>query len=305
MFAFPLGEQATWRLLATRRATDTTGPAHPSGQPDPPIQAPELQEMLDAAHIGAHVTDVAWSSRVRLDHRLADSYRSGRVFVAGDAGHVHSPAGGQGMNTGIQDAINLGWKLAYAPHSHDRDALLDSYEQERRPVARTVLASTNLAFWVESSLNPIASLIRGVLVPLGAPLLPSVLRWRRLVAEGFRTLSQLRVSYRDSPLSMERGQHRGGPRAGDRLPDAAVTVAGRRMRLHELTARPGVHVLLQRDAQEPGNCRGRSIDVHRVMNWPGSGVLVVRPDGYIGLRSETVDDVVLRGWLNRIGAQPG
>jgi 2-polyprenyl-6-methoxyphenol hydroxylase-like FAD-dependent oxidoreductase len=96
--------------------------------------------------MGGVIAQVAWSSRIRLPHRLADRFREGRVFLIGDAAHAHSPAGGQGMNTGIQDALNLGWKLAYASRVGDAAAkeLLRSYEQERRPVARRILGLTRL-----------------------------------------------------------------------------------------------------------------------------------------------------------------
>jgi 2-polyprenyl-6-methoxyphenol hydroxylase-like FAD-dependent oxidoreductase len=301
VFIFAIGERATWRLLATRPAGDGL---LPFGQPGPPVPVHELQRLLDDAKLGARITDLGWSSQVRLQHRLAARYRQGSLFLAGDAAHVHSPAGGQGMNTGIQDAINLGWKLAFAPLSSDREVLLDSYEQERRPVARHVLALTDLAFWAESATQPLASFLRGTLAPLGAPALPLLLSRRRLIAHGVRMLSQLRVNYRGSPLSMEgTPRSRGRPRSGDRLPDATVTSGERRVRLHELTARPGVHVLLHRDAPEPvANRYGPLVHFHRLTSAPGSGVLAVRPDCYVGLRSRTVDDAQLAGWLTRLGA---
>jgi 2-polyprenyl-6-methoxyphenol hydroxylase-like FAD-dependent oxidoreductase len=142
-----LGERATWRLLATRPA----GHDHlPFGQPGPPVRPAELQALLDEAGVGARITSLAWSARFPLQHRLAARFRLGRLYLAGDAAHAQSPATGQGMNTGIQDALNLGWKLALAGAATDRAALLDSYERERRPVARRVLALTHLAFWAEA-----------------------------------------------------------------------------------------------------------------------------------------------------------
>ena len=111
VFLFPLGEQATWRLMATRPVTEPT--AEP-GQFGPALGAEELQRLLTSADMPVEIGSVAWSSRIRLPHRLAAAFRRGRVFLVGDAAHAHSPAGGQGMNTGIQDAVNLGWKLAFA-----------------------------------------------------------------------------------------------------------------------------------------------------------------------------------------------
>ncbi len=208
------------------------------------------------------------------------------------------------MNTGIQDAVNLGWKLAFAPASSDSNALLESYEDERRRVAREVLALTNLVFWAEASTGPLAAFARGVLAPLGAPVARVLPGRHALVTQVFRILSQLDVSYRGGALSVEGTPTlRGGPSAGDRLPDATVNSAGREARLHELIARPGVHVLLHRDARQPGpTARGPFVHIHALTNVPGAGVVAVRPDGYIGFRSGTVDDEQLTGWLARIGA---
>ena len=301
LFAFRLGERATWRLLATRPA----GPdQQPFGQPGPPVPAAELQALMDEAGLAARITDLAWSSRVRVQHRVADRFRRGRLFLAGDAAHAYSPATGQGMNAALQDAANLGWKLAFASARPGHGPLLDSYDLERRPVARQVLAMTHLAFWAEASTGGIPSALRGRLAPLAAPLVPALTGRRRLVAEAVRLVSQLRVSYRGSPLSVEgTPRRRGGPRAGDRLPDQLVSSAGRSIRLHELVARPGVHVLLDRDA----DCirtlpMGRSVHIHRLSSSPGRGLIGVRPDGYIGFRGRTADVSQLAAWLARLGA---
>src|SRR6478736_3736295 len=160
------------------------------------------------AGLPATITHVAWSARVRLQHRLATAMRRDRLYLVGDAAHAHSPAAAQGMNTGIQDATNLGWKLALAAraerqHGVGTQTLLDSYERERWPVARLVLAATHATFWAEAGTDPLAGLARSRLAPLGAPLIPVLLRQRRLVAEGVRLLSGFRVSYRSSPLSLE------------------------------------------------------------------------------------------------------
>ena len=111
LFVFALGERATWRLLATRPAAPGAAAVR---APGPPVPAAELQALLDDAGLDARITDLAWSARFRLQHRLAARFRRGRLFLAGDAAHAYSPATGQGMNTGIQDAVNLGWKLAFA-----------------------------------------------------------------------------------------------------------------------------------------------------------------------------------------------
>ena len=301
LFVFALGERASWRLLATRWA----GVDAPSfGQPGPPIDRAELQALLDDAGLAARITDLAWSAHYAMQRRLATHYRQGRLFVVGDAAHASSPAGGQGMNTGIQDAANLGWKLAFATSATDPAALLDSYEHERRPVARQVLGLTHAGFWAEASRGPLPTLLRGVLAPLGAPALPALLGQRRLVAEVIRWVSQLRTAYPDSPLSVEgRPRLATGPRAGARLPDATVRASGTEVRLHALLATPGVHVLLHRDAILPPHPDvGPHVNLHRITSTPGTGMVAVRPDGYIGFRCGIADVDQLSGWLARIGA---
>ncbi len=297
LFAFPLGERATWRLLATRPAR--AGPL-PFGQPGPPVPAAELQELIDQAGLGARLTHLAWSARVRLQRRVAERFRQGRLFLVGDAAHAYSPATGQGLNAAIQDAANLGWKLAFAAGQPASAELLDSYEQERRPVARHTLALTHLAFWGEASAGRLASLLRDDLAPLAAPLVPAPVG-RRLLAAGVRRVSQLDVRYRGSPLSAGGPPWlRGALSPGARLPDMTVTSGGRRVRLHELLARPGLHVLLERDAAglETGTL-GPLVDVHRLTSAPGRGMLAIRPDGYIGLRCRVAEAGPLLAWLAR------
>lgn len=147
VFLFPLGEQATWRLLATIPASPS---GHSYGQFGPPVPRDELDLLVDRSGLDARITTVAWSSRIRVQHRVASRYRAGPALLAGDAAHTFSPAGGQGMNTGIQDAANLGWKLGLlCARGSSAGPLLTSYETERRPVARMTLALTHLLFWGE------------------------------------------------------------------------------------------------------------------------------------------------------------
>jgi len=302
-FAFRLGERATWRLLFTRPASPGTARL-PFGQPGPPVPADELRALLRGAGLTVTVTDVAWSARVRVQRRVADQFRRGRLFIAGDAAHAYSPATGQGMNAAIQDAANLGWKLAFAAAAPSGSALLlDSYESERRPVAREVLGLTHLAFWAEAGTGQIPSLLRARGVPLAAPLIPMLIERRRLAVAVIRVLSQLAVGYRDSPLSVCYGRGAGGgPQPGDRLPDTTVTAAGHRVRLHELLARPGVHVLLERGAELARPPASSLVHVHRLASAPGRGLLTVRPDGYVGLRCQAADASQLDAWLRLAGA---
>jgi 2-polyprenyl-6-methoxyphenol hydroxylase-like FAD-dependent oxidoreductase len=303
LFAFRLGEQATWRLLATRPAG--TGKL-PPGQPDP-VPPADVQALLDEAGLDAKITDLAWSSRILLQRRVANRFRLGRRYLAGDAAHAYSPATGQGMNAAIQDAANLGWKLAFAAARPGDEALLDSYDRERRRVAYQVARMTHLAFWAEAGTGPVPSALRGRLAPLAAPLVPALIGRRHLLAAGVRLISQLTVNYRDSPLSVEGTPHRqSGPRAGDRLPDQLVTSAGHSIGLHDLLALPGVHILLDHDANQlNATPLGRFVTVHRLTSAPGSGVIAVRPDGYIGFRCQSADARQLAAWLTILRCPTG
>jgi 2-polyprenyl-6-methoxyphenol hydroxylase-like FAD-dependent oxidoreductase len=305
VFLFALGEGATWRFLATRRQHDAApGDAGmPYGQPGPDVPSSQIQDILTAAGLPVTIGALRWSAQVRLQHRLATTFRRDHLFLAGDAAHAHSPAAAQGMNSGILDGVNLGWKLAFAAHAAEPEELLDSYSLERRPVARQVLALTHLAFFAEASTNPLPTFLRGTVAPLAAPVLPHLLTRPGLMAQVVRLLSQRWVRYRHSALSVEGLPPRGGPRAGDRLPDALVLSGGQTRHLHELTARAGIHVLLQRDSRLPQDApRLARVSVHRIDSWPGTGVIAVRPDGHVGFRCGASDPAQLGAWLDLVGA---
>ncbi|WP_442803281.1 FAD-dependent oxidoreductase [Streptomyces pseudogriseolus] len=214
-------------------------------------------------HLAAEdVTDVLWASDFRPRAALADRFRAGRVFLAGDAAHVHSPAGGQGLNTSVQDAYNLGWKLG-AVLSGDADpSLLDSYEEERRAVAADMLGlSTRIH--------------------------------RGEARRGGATL-QLDLGYRESPLSAETRTAPGPVRAGDRAPDGRVDG----VRLFDVFRGPHWTLLaLGTDAPEPPRgvrlVRGPS---HRTY---GTGLFLVRPDGYVGWAGDGAEG--LGDYLARLG----
>ncbi|WP_345714296.1 FAD-dependent monooxygenase, partial [Kineococcus glutinatus] len=209
--AFPLraAGPGLWRLMAPAAADR-------SGGRDAGDAAPaELADRLTAvAGIPAGaVRSAAWTSTFRIHRRLADRFRAGRVLLAGDAAHVHSPLGGQGMNTGLGDAENLAWKLALVAGGRAHADLLDTYEAERRPVAAGVLrATTGLTRTVVGG-TPAARLLRDhLLVPLlgTAPV-------QQLVA---RESSQLTTTYRRGPLGGGPGRWAPrDPRPGDRVPD--------------------------------------------------------------------------------------
>ena len=162
--------------------------------------------------LGVGIERVNWFSTYHVHHRVSDRFRRGRAFLLGDSAHIHSPVGGQGMNTGIADAVNLAWKLAAVLWGRAPAALLDSYEPERIAFARRLVATTDRVFTAVTSPSRLARTIRIRIVPRLFPALTRSASFRRLM---FRTISQTAIHYRSSPLSAGRA---GRVRGGDRLP---------------------------------------------------------------------------------------
>ena len=175
------------------------------------IRFEEIQQEAEK-QLSVHVASCDWFSTYRVHHRVADRFRVGRAFLLGDAGHIHSPAGGQGMNTGIGDAVNLGWKLAEVIQHDVTPDLLNTYETERIGFARSLVATTDRAFTGIVAGGLAGEFARRVF----APLVLSIAT-RTAVAQHalFRLISQARIHYEDSPLSEGRAGHVHG---GDRLP---------------------------------------------------------------------------------------
>ncbi|MFF7261245.1 FAD-dependent oxidoreductase [Streptomyces sp. NPDC008159] len=212
------------------------------------------------------VTEVRWASDFRPRAALADRFREGRVFLAGDAAHVHSPAGGQGLNTSVQDAYNLGWKLGAVLRDGADAALLDTYEEERRPVAADVLGLSTRVHRGEQR--------RG------------------------RATRQLDLGYRGASLCVETRENLppDALRAGDRAPD------GRRGGVRLFDAFRGPHWTLltvgteAADLPELRDARRVRIPAYEAY---GTGVFLVRPDGYVGWAGGTASD--LRRYATRVG----
>jgi 2-polyprenyl-6-methoxyphenol hydroxylase-like FAD-dependent oxidoreductase len=232
------------------------------------------------------VANVNWFSTYHVHHRVADHFRKGRAFLLGDAAHIHSPVGGQGMNTGIGDAVNLAWKLAAVLRGRANASLLDSYEPERIAFARRLVATTDRAFTGVTSSRPIARRVRLNVVPLLIPLLFAFRTVRRLM---FRTVSQTSLNYRGSSLSEGRA---GAVRGGDRLPWVKADLNGVGDNFAPLTSLDWqVHVYGDAAPEIQTVCDGRKLPLH-VFPWrPETGrtglrrnaVYLVRPDGYVAL----------------------
>ncbi|KAI1484633.1 FAD binding domain-containing protein [Biscogniauxia mediterranea] len=188
----------------------------------PPARIEDFQDFFDQVFpYGGTLRDPAWLTRFRLHHRGVNTYRDGRLLVAGDAAHIHSPAGGQGMNTGIQDAANLGWKLGAAIRGDGKkqEQLLDSYHAERHPVGQHLLRHSDHAFGYVASTNPVFVFLRNLIMPW---VLPWLVSWRAGVTRQFEFISQLRVRYRRSPAVGTAPGFAGPIRGGDRAADGKI-----------------------------------------------------------------------------------
>jgi hypothetical protein len=242
----PLGRPATWRVIAMSPA-DAAGMASPSSPAmTNEIQLPDLQALVDGpTERTVRLRDPVWLTRFRLHHRQTATYREGNVFLAGDAAHIHSPVGGQGMNTGIQDAWNLGWKIGLVARGLAHERLLDTYEAERWRVGQFLLRYTDRLFGTlvrTMSDRPLATWARGVVIPR---LVPHLFGSDAVRRAAFAFASELGIRYRQSPAVLE-GEPRlpAGPHAGDRLPDAEIVVNGHSEYLQEAAIRPGLTLLL-------------------------------------------------------------
>ena len=221
---FPMGH-GRHRLIADHAVEPppVAAPLTPAVLGEPPLDrvaAPSLEQCkaLIARRVRERVdvSELAWSSYFHLNSRMVDRLRVGRIFLAGDAAHVHSPAGAQGMNTGIQEAFNLGWKLARVLKGAAPDRLLDTYHVERHPIERDVLRQTGFITQLAEADHGPLKLLRERVMPVLAALGP-------LRDAARLTISELSIQYRRSPLTLERVLD-GGPRAGERAPDALVHV---------------------------------------------------------------------------------
>jgi hypothetical protein len=231
------------------------------------------------------VERVNWFSTYHVHHRVADRFSEGRAFLLGDAAHIHSPVGGQGMNTGIGDAANLAWKLAAVLNGRADRSLLESYEPERIAFARRLVATTDRAFTGVTSDGAIARRVRLDLVPAVVPMIFTFAVTRRFM---FRTISQTSLNYRGSSVSEGRA---GTVHGGDRLPWVAPDSNGVDNFTPLASLDWQVHVYGDPTPEVQAVCKERTLPLH-VFPWRQqigqaglrrSAVYLVRPDGYVAL----------------------
>jgi 2-polyprenyl-6-methoxyphenol hydroxylase-like FAD-dependent oxidoreductase len=331
----PLRGRDVGRIIAIQPYDEGAATSEVAGSA--PATLDEVEAALrQVAKLPVTLRDPVWVTRYRLHHRGVDRYRDSRVFVAGDAAHIHSPAGGQGMNTGLQDAANLAWKLALVISGRAPTALLDTYHSERWPIGQKILQRTDRLFAGMSSQSPWATRTRNFLLPLVAPTLTSFALTRRIA---FHFLSQLGIRYHASAFVHDASPP-GTPRtwrtcieAGRRAPDARISAEldvfdllhGYRFHLLALSRRP-------LDGDEIGRLRGEldalpaavglDLETHLVARsligrdarlhqaessevfqhyglsrQVAEAIFLVRPDGYVAYRAPGLDVSGVRSFM--------
>lgn len=263
---------------------------------DPTLrEKPSEDEILERIHQtlpqrtgrDPRIGDAEWLSVFTVHRRLADTYRRGRVLIAGDAAHAHAPFGGQGMLTGIGDAENLAFKLALVVRGRAADALIDTYEAERRPLATEVLRGTSAVTRVNVASNPLGRFLRDH-VATRIFRLAVVQRWTTYTA------SQLWVSYRKGPLG-GRGRK---PRRGDRIPDVACTRAdGTSTRLHRELGGRWALLVPNETAASAERVHRRLGEYVRTLHHDGEQLMLIRPDAHLAWRGRPDDLDDLDQWL--------
>ncbi|MEO7093371.1 MAG: FAD-dependent monooxygenase, partial [Polyangiales bacterium] len=350
--AIPLPGEHRWRIVAD---------VSRDGEAPPAPSLAELEKLATTrSGVPLRLSDVGWTSGFCIHRRIVSSYRHDRAFLAGDAAHVHSPAGGQGMNTGMQDAWNLGWKLALVQKGAGRPSLLDSYSVERHPIAAATLRGTDLATRVVTLRSAVTRELRD---RIGGFLVNLEPVQQRMIAAA----TELSLDYRRSPIVSEHrlplARHAviadrrteapsmsdwfdfgAAPSAGDRAPDVDFThgeEAGETRRLFAVIRGPQHAVLLfdgaaataegyqnlETIARRIRARYGKHVVVHvvvphttapKALEWDGSLLLdghrslhrrygagseclfVIRPDGYIGYRSQPAQVEPVMGYLSTI-----
>jgi 2-polyprenyl-6-methoxyphenol hydroxylase-like FAD-dependent oxidoreductase len=292
---FPLKLRENWRLIGVVPQSIKKG-IHD-------IAYDDVAEQIDR-DAGLTASRVNWFATYHVHHRVADSFGIGRAFLLGDAGHIHSPAGGQGMNTGVGDASNLAWKLAAVLQRRAAPAVLDSYLAERLAIARRIVRSTDRIFSFQVSPSWLMRAGRRWLTPL----MPSLMRVGNVRRFVFRTISQIAFEYRRSPISAGAA---GYVHAGDRLPwielghhvDNYAVLRSLDWQVHVYGA--ASHELRQ-------SCVANGLTLQE-FPWVGSSqakglerdaIYLVRPDWHVGLAARRQDISALNDYISRLALRP-
>ncbi|TQS35633.1 hypothetical protein Golomagni_03942 [Golovinomyces magnicellulatus] len=332
----PLDEKDTYRIICRRPPNGTSAISTSSNLSSGPsfYQEPSLSEFHDTIFSSVpgttRIHSPIWSSSFRVSRRLASTYSVGRIFLAGDSAHVHAPIGGQGMNTGVQDAVNLGWKLARVLKSTAPASLLNSYNIERHKVGSDTVKATDRMYNILITTNPLKIWLRNF---LWRWVLPYFVK-PDFADRKLRYISQLSIRYRNSPVVGTASVWKGSLRGGDRAPDGwMVNPEGENITLHGLFKTSNDHLFLFSGLD---NLESRMINdtihqlklyssdlvVHKIFDEsfknkttidgyidPGGkihtmyqfnepGYVLVRPDGYISFIGPMTSLDELKNWMN-------
>jgi 2-polyprenyl-6-methoxyphenol hydroxylase-like FAD-dependent oxidoreductase len=285
------------------------------------VAAGDLQRWLDEYFaVDARIRSTRWTALFRIHSRIADHFRSGRGFLVGDAAHIHSPAGGLGMNLAIGDAFNLGWKLAVVATGQAHEQLLDSYGPERYPVAKTVLRGSDRGFALETASHPVARWVRA---NIATRLVGPLTRLSAVRSAIFALFSQIWVAYPHSPAVADERSRRAGPRPGDRAPFGRFEVTHERASVFDVCGGARHHLLLFEgptpDTRSPsrrhvleGLLAQYAVDItihdvpaaeptlHARYGARSPVVWLIRPDGHLAYSGAPDDLDGLRSYLDRI-----
>ncbi len=279
---------------------------------------PFLSEIIKS---DVHIVENHWFTTYKLHHRMADKFRDNRCFLIGDSAHIHSPAGGQGMNTGLQDAYNLAWKLAGVINGHIKETILDSYAAERMPIAKTLLATTDRAFNMIMSGNWFMLIFKNWLLP---KILTAVWKSKSIKSVFFKRISQIGISYRDSKINLHLSNAE-KIKAGDRLPYLEIYDEKKQEEtdLHDWCSKPGFTLIILGRFDEMllfNMAKWISSRYPGILNFfylPPSGknlavfeafetdphqqkAIIVRPDMYIGYMNDLVSIAMLDNYLQNV-----
>jgi len=310
---FPMAEEDQFRIVGNLPA-DMVLPEN--------LQFDEIIPLLkNVSGVNINVVENNWFTVYRLHHRMADEFRKHRCFLIGDAAHIHSPVGGQGMNTGLQDAYNLAWKLAGVVKGQLNETILNSYAEERMPVAKTLLNTTDRVFTMITSRNWFVGLFRKWVMP---KILSTV--WTRHTTRSgfFKMISQTGITYRDSKINVHLSNAR-NIKAGDRLPYLKIFDEKKQEEtdLHEWCSKPGFTLIVLGNLSDldlftlakwltqryngivnffylPPSAKNRKVFDVFEMPEGRKKALIVRPDMHIGFINDVVDIEMMDNYLSTI-----
>ncbi|GGX95413.1 FAD-dependent oxidoreductase [Massilia dura] len=292
VMVLPYGDSGQFRLIGTVRGERAE-------QADTLTFDDVSHEAIDKLDVKINL--VNWFSHYRVHHRVTDSFRHGRAFLLGDAAHVHSPAGGQGMNTGIGDAINLAWKLAAVMQNRASDTLLDSFDAERRTFARKVVDTTDRLFTFATAQGSFANFVRTHIFPTVASVAYGVDSVRAFM---FRTVSQTMLTYQESPLS--KGEA-GSIKGGDRLPWVSIDNTDNYEPLRSIGWQLQVYGVASPELQ--AWCERHTVTL-RTFIWRAAykdaglaqdAAYLLRPDTYVGFACQDQSITAFDGYMSAHG----